>query len=70
MTFDGFPPAGIRFLQELAQNNERDWFDANKKRFQQELLQPAVAFVAAVGERLPTLAPNIRSTRAPTAAAR
>ncbi|MGW8249463.1 MAG: DUF2461 domain-containing protein [Anaerolineales bacterium] len=58
--FPGFPPAGIQFLSELGENNNKEWFTANKSRFEQDLLEPAVAFVAAVGEGLRAFSPAIQ----------
>lgn len=46
------------FLAELAENNNRDWFAANKGRYEAEVREPALAFVRAVGERLPGFAPH------------
>ena len=51
-TFTGFPQDGLQFLAELEENNERPWFEANKARFEEGLLQPAVAFVEIIGKRL------------------
>lgn len=59
-SFPGFPPAGIQFLSEVGENNNREWFTANKSRFEQDLLEPAVAFVGAVGEGLRTFSPGIQ----------
>ena len=50
--FNGFPQDGLRFLAELEQNNERPWFETHKARFQAHLLEPAVAFVETMGEKL------------------
>src|SRR5215212_8920809 len=38
-----WPPAAIEFLTELEQNNERDWFKANRGRYDDHLLAPARA---------------------------
>ena len=45
--FTGFPRDGLRFLDELARNNERAWFLARKERFERTLAEPMRAFVAA-----------------------
>lgn len=58
--FTGFPEAGLRFLEDLGANNEKVWFEANKDVYKRELLEPAVQFVTALGERLQALNPNIR----------
>jgi uncharacterized protein (TIGR02453 family) len=63
--FDGFPKRGLRFLGELEQNNNREWFQAHKGAYQQHVLAPAQDFVFALGERLRDLFPEIRyDTRA------
>jgi uncharacterized protein (TIGR02453 family) len=60
MGFDGFSKAGLDFLADLEVNNERGWFEAHKGLYQSDLLEPAVAYVAAVGERVQAeISPNI-----------
>jgi hypothetical protein len=49
--FRGFPPKAIEFLRELEANNDRDWFKANRARYDEHLLAPA----AALGEDLADL---------------
>ena len=44
--FTGFPRDGLRFLDELARNNDRAWFQARKERFERTLAEPMRAFVA------------------------
>jgi len=59
--FSGFPEEGLRFLEDLEQNNNREWFQTHKKDFQSFLLEPARLFVVELGERLSTLFPEIVS---------
>lgn len=40
-TFRGFPEAGIQYLVDLAANNDREWFAANKAILESQLLAPA-----------------------------
>lgn len=40
-TFHGFPEAGIQYLLDLAANNDREWFAANKAILESQLLAPA-----------------------------
>jgi uncharacterized protein (TIGR02453 family) len=40
------------FLRELADNNDREWFAANKSRYVADVQEPALAFVEDVGMRL------------------
>lgn len=60
MSFNGFPKDGLRFLDDLAVNNNREWFETNKKTFVDTLQKPALDFVVAVGDRLKTLVPDLR----------
>jgi len=53
-----FSPATFAFLEELAANNNRDWFSGHKQRYEQEIRTPALALIDAVGERLPGFAPH------------
>ncbi len=42
----------FRFFRELAQNNNREWFNANKDRYIEEVRDPLLGFVEAFGARL------------------
>ena len=50
--------AGLTFLEELAANNDREWFHANKSRYERDLRDPWKAFVTAAIERLATVHPD------------
>lgn len=50
--FAGFPAQTARFLSELAENNEREWFKANKRRYEAHVLGPALEFINAMEPRL------------------
>lgn len=41
--FRGFPPEAIEFLRELEANNDRDWFKANRARYDEHVVGPATA---------------------------
>jgi uncharacterized protein (TIGR02453 family) len=56
--FDGFPPAGLAFLRELAANNTKDWFEPRKKVFEQQVKAPMVALIEAVNAELAVFAPE------------
>ena len=47
-----FTPALFEFLGELAMNNRREWFQANKVRYQRDVQDPMVQFVADFDDRL------------------
>ena len=47
-----FGPGLIRFLRDLEAHNNRDWFLANKERYEEEVREPALAFIHAMAPRL------------------
>jgi uncharacterized protein (TIGR02453 family) len=51
-SFAGFSPAAIQFLADLAENNDRAWFQPRKAEFERLLKEPMEAMVAALAERL------------------
>lgn len=57
----GFPQATLDFLAELRRHNTREWFDANRGRYEQDVLSPAKSFVVAAAGPLERLAPGIRA---------
>ena len=50
--FRGFSPDAIQFLADLAEHNDRGWFQPRKAEYERLLKVPLEALVAAVGERL------------------
>ncbi len=52
MDFPGFQPSLFEFLEELAGNNNRPWFEANKSRYESEVLEPCMAFIRGFRPRL------------------
>ena len=52
MDFQRFQPTIFQFLEELADNNNRPWFQKNKPRYERDVLEPALAFIRAFGPRL------------------
>lgn len=59
-SFTGFPEEGLRFLADLAENNDRYWFDERKDIYQKNIVAPALAFVEALGQRLQFISPHIQ----------
>ncbi len=53
-----FRPALFRFLTELAANNRRDWFEANRERYEEEVKDPALAFISDFGPALRRISPH------------
>jgi uncharacterized protein (TIGR02453 family) len=54
-----FSPALFRFLRELARHNEREWFQANKARYDEEVRLPALRFVASFAKPLEGLSRHL-----------
>ena len=54
-----FTPALFRFLSELAENNNREWFQDNKARYERDVRDALVNFVVDFGEILPEISPNM-----------
>ncbi len=52
--FTGFRPEAIDFLADLAQNNERAWFQPRKAEYERLLKRPMEALVAALADRFAT----------------
>jgi uncharacterized protein (TIGR02453 family) len=50
--FTGFRPEAVQFLADLAENNDRAWFQPRKAEFERLLKEPLEAFVGDLGERL------------------
>ncbi|NNE43766.1 MAG: DUF2461 domain-containing protein [Gemmatimonadetes bacterium] len=47
-----FRPALFRFLKDLKVNNNRDWFNANKERYEADVKEPLTQFVLDFGSPL------------------
>jgi uncharacterized protein (TIGR02453 family) len=57
--FRGFRPAARTFLRGLRRNNNREWFLANRDRYESEVRGPLAALVEELDVRLARLAPEI-----------
>jgi len=56
-----FNKATFTFLDELAANNDRAWFEANKPRYEELVREPALDFIAAMAPELEKFAPHFRA---------
>ena len=52
-------PSLFDFLSDLKQNNNRDWFQANKDRYENDVKEPLLTFIAAFAERAPEISTSI-----------
>lgn len=61
MAFAGFNRGFFKFFREIAKNNDRDWFEANKTRYKAEVVAPLSDFIAALAPRLAKISPHFRA---------
>jgi uncharacterized protein (TIGR02453 family) len=54
-----FTPELFEFLRELKNNNNKEWFDPNKQRYLDDVRDPMLAFIAAIGPRLREVSPYL-----------
>lgn len=59
--FPGFPLGLLHFLSDLSKHNNRTWFAANKPRYEQELLEPALEFIQAMADPLAKISRHFRA---------
>jgi uncharacterized protein (TIGR02453 family) len=52
-------PQLFRFFTQLRRHNDRDWFNANKQRYLDEVRDPLLTFVEMIGPRLRAVSPEI-----------
>lgn len=46
--FTGFPKDYLAFFRELSKNNDREWFEANRHRYEESVKEPLRSFIAAM----------------------
>jgi uncharacterized protein (TIGR02453 family) len=61
-----FGPGLFSYLTDLRSHNDREWFAANRDRYEEELLEPALAFVEAFAPRLEKISPHFRADARPS----
>ena len=54
-----FTPDFLDFLKELAADNSKEWFDANRKRYEKSVKNPFKAFVDELISRIHEVEPNV-----------
>ena len=57
--FTGFSKEAIEFLEEIKQNNNKQWFDTRYDFYQQNILDVSRDLVEDLGEQLQRIAPEI-----------
>ncbi len=59
--FKGFSKETIEFFHNLRKNNNKDWFGSHKNDYETFVMEPARAFISAMGSRLKSLSPDINA---------
>lgn len=53
-----FKKSTLKFLRELEKNNNRDWFEANKHRYESDVREPALDYIEAMAPHLAKISGN------------
>lgn len=56
-----FTPRTFAFLRDLASNNERAWFEANRDRYERDVRDPALRFIVDAAPVLKGISPHFRA---------
>ncbi len=59
--FGGFEPSLLAYLKDLTRHNNREWFETNRARYDNEVLEPAMRFIVAMEPRLRAISPHYRA---------
>jgi uncharacterized protein (TIGR02453 family) len=57
----GFSEELFLFLRDLAENNEKGWFEANRNRYEEAVKIPALSFIGAFGPYLRKVSPHFQA---------
>lgn len=60
-----FSPELFSFLRELREHNDRDWFKANKRRYEEVVQEPVLQFVADFAPHLEKISRHMVANPAP-----
>ncbi len=61
--YAGFEPETVAFLKQLSKNNNREWFKANKARYEEQVLDVALRFIQSMHDPLAAIAPILSPNR-------
>jgi uncharacterized protein (TIGR02453 family) len=56
----------FKFLADLRRNNNREWFQANKSRYEQDVQEPALEFISDFAPLLDEISPHFRADPRPS----
>ncbi|HJX07204.1 MAG TPA: DUF2461 domain-containing protein [Actinomycetota bacterium] len=61
MLFTGFGDGTFRFLRDLERHNDKAWFQDHRSVYEEEVLEPGMAFIEAIGPVLAKFSPRVRA---------
>ena len=56
-----FTKKTFAFLKDLARNNNREWFQANKSAYEEEVKEPSLRFIVDFADHLEGISPHFRA---------
>src|SRR5260370_39719571 len=59
MAFEGFPESGLAFLRDLAEHNDRDWFEEHRSAWDEGIVPSMLAWCSDLAERLRDVMPKL-----------
>lgn len=65
MAFTGFDPHLLAFFQELSRNNNKEWFAANKPRYEEHVRAPALRLIGDLAAPLAAISPQLTAIAKP-----
>jgi len=54
-----FGPGLLRFLRDLERDNDRDWFETHRDRYETEVREPALAFIRSMARHVEAISPHL-----------
>ena len=63
--FNGFPKDFFRFFKELKENNNREWFAANKPRYYESVVNPMGEYIVSIAPYLERISPYYKADPRP-----
>jgi len=58
--FEGFPKGGLAFFRELAAHNDRDWFEAHRAVWDEQIVPSLLALCGELQQRLSDVMPGLQ----------
>ncbi len=61
-----FSPSLFSFLRDLEANNDREWFAANKHRYERSVREPGIQFIQDFAPHLTRISPHFVADARPS----